>query len=192
MVNQPTHFVSNCWSVSTSPSLIRFRSTSELFSRPCSAHMSGNSSLLPKFASVSFLGLPRFLFTVILSELFPRPLHTSGNSALLSKLASVCFLGLPRFPFTAVLFPRLCSAVTIGNSTFGCFDIVCDQGRPLTSTLFERMMTTENTSWTILNTAVCHRPQRVRMRDRSLWKHFVAIERQTLSSRNQSVRRRNT
>ena len=138
MVNQPTPFVSNCWSVSTSPSRILFRSKSELFPRPCYAHMSGNSSLLPKLDSVCFLGLPRFLFTVVRSELFPRPCtaHMSGNSALLPKLASVCFLGLPRFLFTAVLFPRLCSAVTIGNSTFGCFDIVCDQGRALTSTLF--------------------------------------------------------
>ena len=95
MVNQPTPFVSNCWSVSTSPSLIRFRSTSELFPRPCSAHMSGNSSLLPKLASVCFLGLPRFLFTVVLSELFPIPrsAHMSGNSLL----AYVCSLGLPRF-----------------------------------------------------------------------------------------------
>ena len=143
MVNQPIPFVRNCWSVSTSPSLIRFGYTSELFQRPCSAHMSGNSSLLPKLDYVCFLGLPRFIFAVVLSELFPRPCtaHMSGNSALLPKLASVCFLGLPRFLFTAVLFPRLCSAVTIGNSTYGCFDIVCDQGRPLTSTLFERMMT---------------------------------------------------
>ena len=143
MVNQPTHFVSNWWSVSTSASLVSFRSTSELFPRPCSAHMSGNSSLLSKLSSVCFLSLPRFLFTVVLSYLFSRPYsaHVSGNSSLLPKVASVCFLSLPRFLFTAVLFPRLCSAVKIVNSTFGCFDKVCDQGRPLISALFERMMT---------------------------------------------------
>ena len=88
-----------------------------------------------------FLGLPGFLFTVVLSELFPKPCSArmSGDSSLLPK--SVCFLGLSGFLYTAVLFPRPCSAVTIGNSTFGCFDIVYDQGRPLTSTLFERMLT---------------------------------------------------
>ena len=88
-----------------------------------------------------YWGLPGFLFTVVLSELFPKPCSArmSGNSSLLPK--SVCFLGLPGFLFTAVLFPRPCSAVTIGNSTFGCFDRVYDQGRPLTSTLFERMLT---------------------------------------------------
>ena len=56
--------------------------------------------------------------------------------------ARLClFLGSAPLLFTAVLFLRLCSAVTLGNSTFGCFDIVCDEGRPLTSTLFERMTT---------------------------------------------------
>ena len=113
IVNQPTPSVSNSCSVSTSPSLLRFCSTSELFPRrPRSSHMSDNL-LLANSCSVS------------------------TSPSLPPKLASVCFLGLPRFLFTAVLFPRLCSAVTLGKSTF---DIVCDQGRAFISTLFERML----------------------------------------------------
>ena len=117
MVNQPIPFVRNCRSVSTSPSPILFL-LHQNFSRDHALHTcqatlpSCRSSLL-----FCFLGLPRFLFTVVLSELFPRPCsaHMSRNSSLLPKLASACFLGLSRFLFTAVLFPRLCPAVTIGN-----------------------------------------------------------------------------
>ena len=116
IVNHPTPSVSNSCSVSTSPSLHRFCSTSELFPRrPRSSHISDNL-LLVNSGSVS------------------------TSPSLPPELASVCFLGLPRFLFTTASFPRLCSAVTLDKPTFGCFDIVCDQGRASTTTLFERMM----------------------------------------------------
>ena len=70
IVNQPTPSVSNSCSVSTSPSLRRFCSTSELFPRrPRSSHISDNLLLVnsgsvstspllpPKLASVCFLGV---------------------------------------------------------------------------------------------------------------------------------------
>ena len=103
MVNQPPSPFCNSSRVTAFVSVIAVNIglvclphfAAELFPQLCSADMSGNSSLLPKLASVCCLGLPRFLFTVVLSELFPKPCsaHMSGNSSLLPK--SVCYLGLP-------------------------------------------------------------------------------------------------
>ena len=98
--------------------------------------------------SCLFLGSAQFSLYCSTFRTFPEIMYCTHVRQLCAPVeARFClFLGLPRFLFTAVLFPGLCSAVTIGNSTFGCFDIVCDQGRPLTSTLFERMMTVRKVS----------------------------------------------
>ena len=141
-IQRVTIFLLSHRTISTSASLVRFRSTSELFPIPCSAHMSGNSSLVSKLAPVCLLGLPRFRFWSYFQNFSRDHDLPTCQATLRSCRSSLLFVSwvCPVFSLRLYFFPRLCSAVTIDNSTFGCFDIVCDQGRHLTSTLFERMV----------------------------------------------------
>ena len=99
MVNQPTHFVSNCWSLSTSPSRILFRPTSDIF-RDHALHTCRQLFAPAEARFCLFLGSAPFSLYCSTFRTFPETMHCTHVRQLCAPAEARFCLFLGPAPFS--------------------------------------------------------------------------------------------